>query len=87
MTTDAGKNLYDSIVRTYVPLVVGALAAYLIARGLPVPGEVATAATVALTAALQGFYYVGVRLLEEQVNPKFGRLLGREKKPTYDQSR
>jgi hypothetical protein len=77
------KDFWDSIVRTYVPLGVGALAAWLMTLGLPVPDDVQAHAVIALTAASQGLYYLVVRLWEQR-RPQAGILLGRAKAPSYE---
>lgn len=69
-----------SIIRTYVPIGVGALATFL-ARTLDV--EIDTAATAtAVTAVASAVWYGLVRLLEKRW-PQFGWLLGAPKQPSY----
>lgn len=70
-------DLFLSLRRTIVPLVVGAVAASVLGPILP-PALVAEWATVALAAV----YYVGIRFLEFRV-PAIGWLLGGRGVPQY----
>lgn len=79
--SNAIRTLWDSIVRTVTPIIVGAIVAWLVARGIPVDAELQAAIVVALTAAFQAVYYIAVRLLETYVTPKLGWLLGLAKSP------
>lgn len=74
-------SLGASLVRTVVPLVVGAVVSALAKVKLGLDAE---AATAVVTVVVTTVYYTGVRLLEELVNPLWGRLLGIAKVPTYD---
>lgn len=72
-----------SLIRTVVPVWVGALLSYLSVRlGVVVPEEVSTGLTAALVALFTGLYYAVARLLEQRW-PKLGWLLGMPKQPTY----
>ena len=71
-----------SLIRTNVPIVVGALISWLVTAGLEVPEGADQALIVALTAALIAAYYTGVRLLEKKW-PGFGFLLGTRQEPSY----
>ena len=77
------KSLFDSLVRTVVPLVVGAVVSWFVTAGIVLDPEFEGALTIAVTAGLTGVYYVVVRLLETYVTPKFGWLLGLAKEPVY----
>lgn len=77
------KTLFDSAVRTVVPIVVGAVIAWTVTQGIPLDDQFELALTLALTALFQGAYYFVVRLLEEYVAPKFGWLLGLARQPLY----
>lgn len=69
-----------ALVRTIVPIVVGALAAWLLqVLGITLPLE---PATEAVTAILAGLYYAAVRWLEDKF-PAAGLLLGSARKPEY----
>jgi hypothetical protein len=77
------KALFDSLVRTVVPLIVGAVISFFVTRGVPLDPEFESTLTIALTAAFTGVYYIAVRLFEVYVSPKFGWLLGLAKQPEY----
>ena len=76
------SNFFTSLVRTYVPIIVGALVAWLATFGLAIDAEATAGLIVFLTAALQGLYYIAVRLLERKF-PQIGVLLGSTQKPVY----
>lgn len=71
-----------SQIRTYVPILVGALVAWLITVGVELDSDTQAGIIVALTGLLQGLYYFIVRLLEKKW-PKIGVLLGVASKPVY----
>jgi hypothetical protein len=77
------KTLWDSIVRTIVPIAVGAVVSFFIAQGIELDPEFEGALFLVLTGAFQGLYYIAVRLFETYVSPKFGWLLGLAKAPEY----
>lgn len=77
------KALYDSLVRTLVPIIVGAVLGWFVSINVPLDPEFELALTVAITGAFQGLYYTAVRLFETYVSPKFGVLLGLAKTPKY----
>ena len=64
-----------SIVRTVVPVIVGAIASYLITLGVTLQEDVMAALSVIITAAATAIYYIVVRWLEQKF-PKIGILLG-----------
>lgn len=64
-----------SIVRTVVPVIVGAIASYLITLGVTLQEDVMAALSVIITAAATAIYYIVVRWLEQKF-PKLGILLG-----------
>lgn len=68
------------LIRTVVPAIVGALAAWLVSLGLELPEEAYTGLTAALGLLFTGVYYAVVRLIEERV-PQVGWLLGLAKSP------
>lgn len=78
------KSLFDSLVRTFTPIVVGAVIGWFVAVGIQLDPEFEPALIVVVTAAFQAVYYVAVRLFEKYVSPKFGWLLGLAKEPAYD---
>lgn len=77
------KALYDSLVRTLVPIIVGAVLGWFVTVNVPLDPEFELALTLAITGAFQGVYYAAVRVFEIYVSPKFGWLLGLAKKPVY----
>ncbi|MDQ0726796.1 hypothetical protein [Microbacterium sp. W4I20] len=78
------KTLFDSLVRTFVPIVVGAVIGGFVTAGIELDAGFEPALIVAVTAAFQGVYYLVVRLFEKYVSPKFGWLLGLAKTPEYN---
>lgn len=78
------RALFDSIVRTLTPIIVGAVVGWITTAGIALDPEFQGALTVVVGAAFSGIYYVAVRLLETYVTPKFGWLLGLAKAPEYD---
>lgn len=82
MTTPAPvvAGIGTSIVRTVVPLIVGALISWAAKAGLELDdGAIASALTVIVTTV----YYAVVRVLEARIAPAWGWLLGVAKVPTY----
>lgn len=77
------KALYDSLVRTIVPIIVGAVLGWFVSNNITLDPEVELSLTIAITGAFQGIYYAAVRLFETYVSPKFGWLLGLAKTPEY----
>lgn len=78
MTTD--RNLTPSLVRTIVPMIVGALAAWLLEKwGVTLPLE---PTTETLTVVLSALYYSAIRALESRW-PWLGAFLGSLSTPHY----
>lgn len=77
------NSYLTSIIRTWVPIIVGSVISWLATRGLSLDKSTADAATVAITGVAIALYYVVVRLFEKYVSPKFGWLLGIAKAPQY----
>lgn len=74
-----------SIIRTFVPALIGLLVAWLGQRGIILPeGLVQGAAELVAFVAFAG-WYVLVRALEER-RPGYGWLLGVPRKPVYGQT-
>lgn len=74
-------NAYvTSIIRTFVPIVVGTIAAYLVAHGLPDVDEAAVEGW--LTPVLIGAYYAAIRGAEKKW-PQIGWLLGKAAQVVY----
>lgn len=76
-------TLWASIVRTVIPIAIGAVTGWLAAASIPVDPEFADALQAVLSLALGSVYYVAVRLFETHVSPKFAALLGSTKQPSY----
>lgn len=77
------RALFDSITRTIVPIVVGAVISWAVTAGITLDDQFEVALTAALTGLFSGAYYIVVRLFEVYVSPKFGWLLGLAKNPVY----
>lgn len=76
----AADPLAPSLVRTIVPIIVGALAATLLASlGIALPIE---ATSEVMTVLLSGLYYALVRVLERRW-PGIGVFLGSTQQPVY----
>lgn len=77
------KALFDSLVRTLTPIIVGAVLGWFATSGITLDPEFETALTLVVGGAFAGVYYLAVRLFELYVSPKFGWLLGLAKQPEY----
>lgn len=77
------KALFDSLVRTFTPIVVGAVLGWFATSGIALDPEFENALTLVVGGAFAGLYYLAVRLFELYVSPKFGWLLGLAKQPEY----
>jgi len=73
--------LWASIVRTVVPIVVGAVLGWFASVNISIDPEFEGHLTTLLTALLTVIYYVAVRLFETYISPKVGWLLGYAKTP------
>lgn len=76
------NDFITSLVRTYVPIGVGAIASYLLTKGIELDANAQLGLVTFLTALSQGVYYLAARLLEQKF-PQLGFLLGSSKKPEY----
>jgi cell division protein FtsB len=78
-------NLNDTLVsyiRTYVPVAVGLVVGWLVARGLVVDPSLQAGLTTLISGGAIAVYYAGIRSLEARY-PAFGWLLGAAKTPIY----
>ena len=76
-------DLLVSLIRTYVPAVVGAVIGWVVVTfGFEVPKEQVAELTAYATTAALALYYLAARLLERW-HPVFGWLLGSKKQPEY----
>ena len=71
-----------SYIRTFVPIVIGAVVSYFATKGFNVPLDLQVAATAFLTVLISTVYYIIVRKLESKY-PNLGILLGVPSAPTY----
>lgn len=78
------KTLFDSLVRTFTPIIAGAIIGWFVTVGIDLDPEFAPTLIIVITGAFQGVYYLVVRLFEKYVSPKFGWLLGLAKPPVYE---
>jgi len=76
------NDFITSLIRTYVPIAVGAVASYFLTLGIEVDANAQLGLVTFLTALSQGVYYLVARLLEQKF-PQLGFLLGSTKKPEY----
>lgn len=77
------SNFVTSLIRTYVPIAVGALAAYLLTKGIEIDANAQLGLVTFLTTLIQGAYYLAARLLERRFPDIGGLLLGSSQKPVY----
>ena len=76
-----GHVLWQSILRTLVPVAVGAVIGWLASAGITADPQLEAALAAALTAVGTAAYYVVARLLEVYLHPRFGWLLGSTQSP------
>jgi hypothetical protein len=76
------SNQLTGLIRTWVPIAVGAVISWFATIGLNIDAETQAASVVALTGIIQAAYYTVVRLLESKY-PAVGWLLGSAKTPSY----
>ena len=77
------SDFVTSLVRTYVPIAVGALISWLATRGITLDPQTQTSLIIGLTGVIQGLYYFVARLIERKLPNVGGLLLGSSKKPEY----
>ncbi len=76
------NNVVISLIRTWVPIVIGSVVAWLATKGWHVNPTTSGGLIVFLTGLISGGYYGVVRVLETQF-PWLGFLLGHTAKPSY----
>lgn len=76
------SDFITSIIRTYVPIIVGTILAFLASKGITLDAEAAANLTLFLGALFSGVYYLVVRLIERKF-PQAGWLLGQAKVVKY----
>lgn len=74
------NDLIPSLIRTYVPIIVGALAGWLAALNINVTDDTKAALVLGISGLASAAYYTAIRLLEKRW-PWFGSLLGLAKSP------
>lgn len=72
-----------SQIRTYVPILVGALIAWLATMGLQLDTNTQSGLVIALTGVLQAVYYFVARVIERRWPQAGAFLLGSSAKPVY----
>ena len=79
--SQAFSALWASIVRTFVPLVVGFFLQLAVTLNIPLDPEFENLLAGVLTLVFTTAYYIAVRLFETYISPKLGWLLGYAKSP------
>ena len=77
------NNFVISQIRTYVPILVGALIAWLATMGLNLDTDTQSGLVIFLTGALQALYYFVARVIERRWPQSGSFLLGSSAKPVY----
>jgi hypothetical protein len=84
------NDYFLSVIRTYVPIGIGAVLSYIAVRwGIGVDDEMSTNLTIGFTALVTAVYYGLIRALEKRW-PWIGKLLlglGAAAKPVYVEPR
>jgi hypothetical protein len=76
------SSFVTSLIRTWTPILAGAILGWAITVGLPVTQADKAGLTAVLTAVAGGLYYLAVRSLERRW-PALGWLLGKPAAPVY----
>lgn len=77
-------NFITSLIRTYVPIIVGSLLSYLVVNyGFVVDPTIANQLVAGLTGFIIAAYYALARLLERKFPQLGGLLLGSTAVPVY----
>lgn len=77
-----GNDLVPSLIRTYVPIIVGTIAAFLTAHSMTLDPSSIAGLTAFLSGLFNALYYLVARVLESRY-PRLGWLLGSPKQPIY----
>lgn len=77
------QDRITSYIRTISPIIVGALIAWLAKKNITVDEAFEGQLVIALTALIQGAYYVVARLIGKKYPQVEGVLLGSAKQPVY----
>ncbi len=81
------SDFVTSLIRTYVPIGVGAVVGYLLTKGIEIDANAQLGLITFLTAVSQGVYYLVARIIEARQPSLGGILLGSSKKPNYEVER
>jgi uncharacterized membrane protein (DUF441 family) len=81
------KDLVPSLIRTYVPVIVGQFVAWLALKGVNLDDKTVVSLTATVGGIITAVYYLAARLLERYVSPKLGWLLGRATPPVYQEGK
>lgn len=73
----------QALIRTYTPMIVGALITYLATLGIKVDSDTQAALVLAVGSTIQAAYYTAAHYLETKW-PVFSILLGSNATPSYD---
>lgn len=76
------NDFITSLIRTYVPIIIGSVAAWLTAKGITIDSTAIAGLTAFLSGLFSAVYYVVVRLIERKYS-RAGILLGRAKEIHY----
>lgn len=71
-----------SVIRTWVPVLVGSLLAKLVVIGVVIDDDSSTGLKNAITLLVIGLYYAAIRWLEQKF-PRVGIMLGYIRQPVY----
>lgn len=74
------QTVWTSVVRTFVPQIVGLIVALLAKANLEIDSTIVTLAVMEVFAVV---YYLLIRGLEEFKDSKWGRFLGKAARPMY----
>jgi hypothetical protein len=76
------NDFVTSLIRTWVPIIVGSIIGWLAARGINIDAQAVAGLAAFLAAVFSGLYYLVIRLIERRY-PGAGALLGSAKRPEY----
>lgn len=80
------NDFVTSLIRTWTPMLVGAVVSWLATRGVNLDPEAAAGLAAFIAGLFSALYYLLVRLIERKY-PEAGVLLGSTKKPNYKETR
>lgn len=80
------SDLFTSMVRTIVPIIVGSIASFLATKGIDLDAGTLAGLSAFLAGLFSAVYYLIVRVVEQRF-PQWGVLLGSKKTPEYTEKR